>query len=113
MNRPPVTLSMTVADFASIAGWRNVLAATAMPIHLPGHAMRQRRDGRQRLHRRAVALPAGVRDVVAHPAGRRTRRSSPASAHVSSMRGQSSPVDSVAEIRKPTRPGFDAAVIGR
>ncbi len=112
MNRPPVTLSMTVACLASIAGWRNVLAATAIPIHLPGT--------------RCASAATVVSDSIAGPLRSRVASetwsliqpasntpSPPASAQVSSMRDQSSPVDSVAEIRKPTRPGFDPAVIGR
>ena len=112
MNRPPVTLSMTVADFASSAGWRNVLAATAMPIHLPGT--------------RCASAEIVVSDSIAGPLRSRVASetwsliqpasntpSSPASAQVSSTRGQSSPVDSVAEIRKPTRPGRVPARIGR
>jgi hypothetical protein len=36
MKRPPVTWSIVVAAFARSAGWRNVLASTECPIHIPG-----------------------------------------------------------------------------
>ena len=86
MNRPPVTLSRTVAAFASSAGWRNVFESTAMPIHLPGTRWASAAAVVSDSSAGPAALPAGVGDVVAHPAARE-RGSSPASAHVSSMRG--------------------------
>jgi len=114
MNRPPVTLSSTVADFARTAGCRNVLARTAIPTHLPG----TRRASAAAIVSDSNAGPfrsrlASERWSLIQPA--LNASISPASAQVSSRRCQSSPADPVGAIRKPTSPkrqvSSDVAVV--
>ena len=56
MNRPPVAWSMTVADFASTDGWRNVVGQHAVPEPLARDVVGERRHRGERLPRGPGAI---------------------------------------------------------
>ena len=119
MNRPPVALSSTVADLATSAGWRNVFASTAMPIHLPGtrwaSAAAVVSDSKAPPPRSTLA---SVRWSLIQPAEKTSNV--PAAAQIASSVGQSRPCDAIGAVRKPSRPGpghrsraYELAATGR